>query len=281
MEHLIAEREAHGPFVDLFDFCRRTDKRIVNRRAIETMIRAGAFDGLDDNRAKLLANVELAMSLAEQAAANINQGGLFDDFDDSVASAAGEMKDVPAWERSATPQAEEKLAIGFICPPSVLGPCRHGAPFCQNTLPACRPRKEPQTLAGVVTGAHQGGQSRQMARMCSWTTAPPSTMCLCSRKPEANRHKLREDALLIVEGKVSYDDFSGGLRIVVDSVLELAEAQSRFCPRPGAEPARRERYRQAKHLLQPFAGSGPCPPALSLCWQPTRGEAGRLARRGM
>ena len=43
VEHLIADARPAGPFVDLFDFCRRTDKRIVNRRAIETMIRAGAF----------------------------------------------------------------------------------------------------------------------------------------------------------------------------------------------------------------------------------------------
>ena len=44
---IVAAREADGPFSDLFDFCRRVDKRIVNRRVVEALVRAGAFDAID------------------------------------------------------------------------------------------------------------------------------------------------------------------------------------------------------------------------------------------
>ena len=58
-----------GPFTDLFDFCQRVDKRIVNRRVVESLVRAGAFDALDDHRASLLASVGIALESAEQASA--------------------------------------------------------------------------------------------------------------------------------------------------------------------------------------------------------------------
>ncbi|MDD4880804.1 MAG: DNA polymerase III subunit alpha, partial [Gallionellaceae bacterium] len=51
INNILAAREKDGPFADLYDFCRRVDRRLVNRRAIEAMARAGAFDGLHDNRA--------------------------------------------------------------------------------------------------------------------------------------------------------------------------------------------------------------------------------------
>ena len=71
-----------GPFKDLFDFCERVDRRAVNRRVVEALIRAGAFDTLDNDRAKLIATVPSAMEAAEQIAANALQGGLFDALPD-------------------------------------------------------------------------------------------------------------------------------------------------------------------------------------------------------
>jgi DNA polymerase-3 subunit alpha len=74
---IVAEREKEGPFKDLFNLVRRVDKRSVNRRTLESLIRAGAFDSINDHRAALLASVGMALELAEQAAADINQVSLF------------------------------------------------------------------------------------------------------------------------------------------------------------------------------------------------------------
>src|SRR5690349_13156136 len=73
---ILKAREA-GPFADLFDFCRRVDKRIVNRRVIEALVRAGAFDAVSDHRASLLASVGIALEAAEQAERDVQQVSLF------------------------------------------------------------------------------------------------------------------------------------------------------------------------------------------------------------
>src|SRR5437660_11352642 len=66
IEAIVAAHESGGPFADLFDFCRRVDKRTVNRRAIEALIRAGAFAGVDTRRPRLLASVGVVLERADQ-----------------------------------------------------------------------------------------------------------------------------------------------------------------------------------------------------------------------
>src|SRR6185295_11612401 len=69
IESIVAARTTGGPFRDLGDFCRRIDKRVVNRRAVEALIRGGAFDSIDPRRATLFASVGIALSEAEKAEA--------------------------------------------------------------------------------------------------------------------------------------------------------------------------------------------------------------------
>jgi DNA polymerase III subunit alpha len=68
MEHIVAEREAHGVFKDIFDFAERLDPKAVNRRQLENLARAGAFDSLELNRARVLAACEMIAALAQRAA---------------------------------------------------------------------------------------------------------------------------------------------------------------------------------------------------------------------
>lgn len=72
----ILEARKERPFKDLYDFCRRVDKRLVNRRAIEAMVRAGAYDALEANRASVLATVGRAIEAAEQAERQASQVSL-------------------------------------------------------------------------------------------------------------------------------------------------------------------------------------------------------------
>jgi membrane-associated protease RseP (regulator of RpoE activity) len=77
IELILESRETKGPFKNLFDFCARLDLRKVNRRVVESLIRGGAFDTIEPNRASLLASVNLAITAAEQGKANIAQNSLF------------------------------------------------------------------------------------------------------------------------------------------------------------------------------------------------------------
>src|SRR4029453_599533 len=72
------EGDKAGPFTSLFDFCARVDRQRVNRRVVEALVKAGAFDALHSNRAAALASVARALDWAETQAAHADQGGLFD-----------------------------------------------------------------------------------------------------------------------------------------------------------------------------------------------------------
>jgi DNA polymerase-3 subunit alpha len=75
--NILAARDQGGAegvkFRDLFDFCKRIDRRVVNRRAIEALVKAGAFDSLHANRNATLMSVGLAMEWAESQQANAAQ----------------------------------------------------------------------------------------------------------------------------------------------------------------------------------------------------------------
>jgi DNA polymerase-3 subunit alpha len=95
----IVKARATGPFKDLFDFCRRVDKRVVNRRTVEALIKAGAFDAINDHRAALMASVDAALASADQQARAANQNSLFgEDHADAVLIV--QTQDVPRWKSS-------------------------------------------------------------------------------------------------------------------------------------------------------------------------------------
>ncbi|MEM7729718.1 MAG: DNA polymerase III subunit alpha [Pseudomonadota bacterium] len=80
MKHLVDVRERGGPFSDIYDFARRVDMRIINKRAVENLARAGAFDCLGVSRATALASAEMlqkvgALAAEERESAQVNLFG--------------------------------------------------------------------------------------------------------------------------------------------------------------------------------------------------------------
>ncbi|AUH49600.1 DNA polymerase III subunit alpha [Chromobacterium sp. ATCC 53434] len=252
VNHIVEAREAGGPFTDLFDFCKRTDKKLVNKRVIEALIRAGAFDAIEPNRALLFANVGLAMEAAEQEHANANQGGLFDMFGDDVAPAV-EMVATRPWN-DAVKLAEEKLAIGFYLSDHPFSSYeKEVRGFIKTTLSRLSPRKEPQLLAGFVTGIRvKVGNRGKMAFVQLDDGTAKLEVSLFAESFELNRDKLKEDVVLVVEGKVSEDSFSGGLRIVVDKLLSLGEARSRYARGLALQLPAKPDIARLKAELHPF-----------------------------
>ena len=79
MEKLVAEREVNGPFESIDDLARRVDPRLLNKRQVETLAAAGAFDAMDENRAGLFACAETILATAARIhdQKTSGQGGLF------------------------------------------------------------------------------------------------------------------------------------------------------------------------------------------------------------
>jgi DNA polymerase-3 subunit alpha len=259
---IVKARETGGPFTDLFDFCRRIDKRVVNRRVIEALIRAGAFDAIDDHRAKLLASTGVALEAAEQAERNAMQGGLFD-MGGGARDDTAHYVEVPRWnEREQLMQ--EKPALGFFFSGHPYHAyARELASFVKRRLGQLEAQREPVLLAGVVMSTRtQMTRRGKMAVVQLDDGTTQLEITVFNELWEAERAKIKEDELLLVEGKVQRDDFSGGLRVSADKLYTLAEARGRYArglqlTMNGGSDAKR-----LQALLAPFR-NGPCPVRLS------------------
>ncbi|MGB3165372.1 MAG: DNA polymerase III subunit alpha [Alteraurantiacibacter sp.] len=112
MEQVVAERQAHGPFEGLEDVFRRLPAGSMNRKQLEGLAGAGAFDSLEPNRAKVLANADMLLAVAEAANREkaSGQAGLFGG--DGHAEPSLKLKDVDPWTRAEQMEAERDT-FGF------------------------------------------------------------------------------------------------------------------------------------------------------------------------
>ncbi|HEV7856000.1 MAG TPA: DNA polymerase III subunit alpha, partial [Herminiimonas sp.] len=216
------------PFTDLFDFCKRVDKRQINRRTIDSLIRAGAFDCFNVDRAILLASVGFAMECAEQAEAAANQVSLFGG-DDSDLEAPPEYVKTSPWNDKQR-LTEEKAALGFYLSGHPFDSYAEEARrFARTKLSSLEPSREPRLIAGVVSGLRT--QMTQRGRMIIVTLDDGSAtvdVTVYNELYDANRTLFKEDEFLAVLGKVSEDRFSGGLRITAEKAMDIATARIQY-----------------------------------------------------
>ncbi|MEY3202019.1 MAG: hypothetical protein RIR70_1569 [Pseudomonadota bacterium] len=223
---IIEARQKDGPFTDLFDFCQRLDKRLVNRRVVEALIRAGAFDSLDPDRGKLLASAGRALEAAQQAHANALQGGLFDLVEEP---AKPEYVRIKPWsEREKL--MHEKQALGFFFSGHPYNAYRKElAQFVRRPLSQLEPQREATLLAGLVVGTRtQMTRRGKMAFVMLDDGTSQLEVSVFNEVYDAQRSKITVDEVLLVEGKIQRDDFTGGYRVVAETLMTLGEARSRF-----------------------------------------------------
>ncbi|MBQ8677802.1 MAG: DNA polymerase III subunit alpha [Alphaproteobacteria bacterium] len=124
MEAVVAERERKGAFKDISDFIHRIDARQINRKQLEQLIKAGAFDGLDKSRGKLIANLDLIVShiVAATEMKNSSQNSLFG-IEELAAKVT--LDDKPDWPELEKLQQESE-AIGFYLSAHPLDSYREG-----------------------------------------------------------------------------------------------------------------------------------------------------------
>ncbi len=123
LEGIIKEREQAGEFVDLYDFCRRSDMRKVNRRVMEALIKAGTLDALGPNRASLMASLNNALQLAEknQRDALAGQNDMFGSITEPDAHANVHIIEVNDWDDEQR-LFNEKETLGLYSSPNAHSP---------------------------------------------------------------------------------------------------------------------------------------------------------------
>jgi DNA polymerase-3 subunit alpha len=238
IEAIVAAREGRGPtaeagpFTSLFDFCRRVERSRLNKRCVEALIKAGAFDTLQLNRAALVESIDRAFDFANASAANANQVGLFDmggEDDHGSSTQEPDLVDVLPWgvkERL----TQEKTAIGFYLSGHLFDEVAlEVRKFAKRPIEELLDTREPQLLAGIVSDLRV--INGQRGKLALFKLDDKSAM-IEARADEAliNAHKnlLKDDELIVVMGKAQPDRFSGGMQFTVQQVWSLEQARCRF-----------------------------------------------------
>jgi len=219
-----------GPFRSLFDFCARVDRQRVNKRAVEALVKAGAFDALHADRAALLASVSLAFDWADTQEVNQSQGGLFD-FGDSHAASTHEPALVAAEPLGVRERLSfEKAALGFYYSGHLFELyAAEVRRIAKRRIADLVESREPVLLAGVVTDLRLVNNQRGRVAIFKLDDMSERIEAVINDDVlETTRDLLREDELLVVQGRAQPDRFSGGLRLNVQQVWDLAAARARF-----------------------------------------------------
>ncbi|NQD79101.1 DNA polymerase III subunit alpha [Pseudomonas sp. CrR14] len=242
----IVEARQDGPFKDLFDFCSRVDLKRINKRTMDALIRSGALDRLgphfydeikayqaniDRNRAVLLSAMEEAVQAAEQTARSHDSGhmdlfgGVFASPEADVYANHHRAKELSLKERL----KGEKDTLGLYLTGHPIDEYESEVRrFARQRIVDLKPARDTQTVAGLIVNLRVM-KNKKGDKMGFITLDDRSGRIEASLFAEAfssNQALLQSDALVVVEGEVSNDDFSGGMRLRAKRVMSLEEART-------------------------------------------------------
>jgi DNA polymerase-3 subunit alpha len=245
----IIRARQQNPFTDLFDFCSRVDTRKVNRRTIEALITAGAFDVLSDNRAALMAEIEKALANGESKKRAVGQNTLFD------------------LEVDPQPQVEKwSLEKILIAEKNSLGFCLSGHLFSaveqevrQKISQKIVAIQEGQvTVAGVIHKLMtKRGPSGKMAFFTLDDMSATVEVAVYAEAFAQYGHSLSEDALVVVSGIARIDGKRDEMKIIANTVTlwqEIKRKEEAILLFLDCKASRTEELAQ---ILHRFSGENP------------------------
>ncbi len=234
------ERRDNGPYRSLFDFCERLDPHLVNRAAIETLIKAGAFDCFGARRAQLMAVIDRAMQAGAAAAADRRSGqmGLFGDAGDQEESTETlNLPDVPEWEERDR-LAKEREVLGFYLSSHPLDQHRKILEAHRSHTTADLPRlnhRTEVTLGGMISAIAlkhtKNPKPNAPSRYAMFDLEDTEGMVRCIVWPDqyVNYAELvTDDAILFVRGAVDKRPGSEEANLIVNELLTLEQAPVRY-----------------------------------------------------
>ena len=229
---ILNARREEGPFTSLFDFFRRIDSRAVNKRAVESLIRAGAFDDLGGNRAQLLAMIDIAAEIGQAAQHDkaVGQRSLFEMMNAGQPAAVEmdpQMPDIPDLSVRDRLQGE-KDALGFFVTGHPLLNARMERECLVTHSSADFPSVKNDamvTLCGMTGSLKKVTLSRgdQIAFLELQDLEGSVEVMLPADIWNRDRDLIDSDAILVIQGKVSFKDQQP--RVVAESIRTLSAAR--------------------------------------------------------
>ncbi len=232
-EHIIEVR-AEGAYASLYEFCRRTEPQRIGRRAIEALITSGATDEIGPNRPSLLAALPTAIGRAEQAA-HARDSGQDDMFsvDESGAAVADEpVARIPDWGFRQKLDAEWE-SLGLYLSGHPFDQYRSDEAFIVSGSINSLLRNQPKpkkgdeqrwsstrqiSVAGLVTGLRKRGNR---VTLDLDDGGGRLEVTLFQEGFERYRHLLTANNIVVISGKLRFDDFINGWRLTAKEVMDI------------------------------------------------------------
>lgn len=233
IEAILEAREQGGPFRDLFDFCNRVDLKRLNKRVMEKLILSGAMDRLGPHRASLMATLEEAMKAADQhaRAEALGQGDMFGVLveEENIEHA---FADVAPWPDQVWLEGERDTLGLYLTGHPINQYGKELRHYTSGRLNEVQPtgRDRTTTVAGLVIAARVMTTKRgnRMGILTLDDKSGRLDVTLFSDALERYESLLEKDKILVISGQVSFDDFSGGLKMSAREVLDISDARERF-----------------------------------------------------
>ena len=229
---ILAARESLGRFTNFFEFCGAIDTRLINKRVLESLVRAGALDGLGAHRAQMIAVIDRAIERAQkvQRAKESGQHGLFGGGSSSAAPVPAEvLPDVEEWQEHEL-LAAEYSTLGFYISGHPLdkyaGRLQELGAVELSTMEGRR-NNEDIVVAGIIVQARPM-RSRRGARWAILTLQDRTGVIEALAFPEAFQklEPLLKPAIpLLVKGRVVVEDV--GTRVIVSDARLLDQVTDR------------------------------------------------------
>jgi len=234
IDAILSARDQDGPFRDLFDFCNRVDIKKLNKRVMEKLILSGAMDRLGPHRAALMATLEDAMRAAEQhaKAQAVGQVDMFGVLTEEIDDVKKAFANVPHWPDKVWLEGERETLGLYLTGHPINQYSSELRRYTSGRLCDLHPtsRDTVTTAAGLVIAA-RSMVTKRGNKMGIFTLDDRSgrlDVTLFSEALEKYEELMQKDRILVVSGQVSFDDFSGGLKMSARELLDINDARERF-----------------------------------------------------
>lgn len=238
---IVNEREQGDAFDSLFDFCRRVELRKINRRVMESLVKSGAFDSLGGNRASLEASLSHAIQLAEQHRRDQSSGqnDMFGLDDVGPQTAEGEtLTEQPEWPEDQLLMAEKATLGLYLSGHPIDRYADELARFIPKKInelevpesQGYRRNEKPVITAGLIV-AIRTMKSKNGSRMAFITIDDQTARLEVRVFAEAfdqYQNVLQPDKLVVIEGKIGHDNFTGSIAATAETVYDIDYARQHF-----------------------------------------------------
>ncbi|MBA2652606.1 MAG: DNA polymerase III subunit alpha [Tatlockia sp.] len=227
---IIDERRKNGQYSGLFSFCQRLDLRKVNRRVLEALIKSGAMDDWGVERSILFASLEKALKVAEKVHQNQSSGqvDLFSLLDDQ--GEQEEYLEAKPWPEMQRLNGEKETLGLYLTGHPTSHYCQEFKEFIQPIAGLNPSAMKKALICGLVTSIRRvmTKRGKKLTIISLEEARAKMDVVVFSEVYEAQAANVQNGQMLVVEGEIANDDYSGGVKMTASQLYSISQARTRF-----------------------------------------------------